>query len=51
MLSRLSRLQRVNAAVNGQADAIVTFNVRHFLPGAKQFPLDVLTPAQTLRKL
>ena len=41
----------LDAAVNGQANAIVTFNVRHFLPGAKQFQLDVLTPAQTLRKL
>lgn len=41
----------LDAAVNGQANAIVTFNVRHFLPEAKQFPLDVLTPAQTLRKL
>jgi len=41
----------VDAAVNGHADAIVTFNLRHFLPAAKQFQLDVLTPAQTLRGL
>jgi putative PIN family toxin of toxin-antitoxin system len=41
----------VDAAVNGHADAIVTFNVRHFLPAAKQFQLDVLTPAQTLWRL
>jgi len=41
----------VDAAVNGQADAIVTFNVRHFRPAATQFHLDVLTPAQTLRRL
>jgi len=41
----------VDAAVNGQAEAIVTFNVRDFLPGARQFQLDVLTPAQTLRRL
>jgi putative PIN family toxin of toxin-antitoxin system len=41
----------VDAAVNGQANAIITFNVRHFLPAVKQFQLDVLTPAQTLRRL
>ena len=41
----------VDAAVNGQAEAIVTFNVRDFLPGARQFQLDVFTPAQTLRRL
>src|SRR5262245_42623674 len=41
----------LEAAVNGQADVIVTFNVRDYLPGANQFHLAVLTPAQTLRRL
>ena len=41
----------LDASMNGQANAIVTFNVRHFLPAAKQFQLDVLTPAQALRRL
>src|SRR5262249_10867069 len=41
----------LDAAVNGQADTIVTFNRRDFLPGATQFQLSVLTPAQTLRRL
>jgi putative PIN family toxin of toxin-antitoxin system len=41
----------LDAAVNGRAEIIVTFNVRHYLPGASQFHLDVLTPAQTLRRL
>jgi predicted nucleic acid-binding protein len=41
----------LDAAVNGQADAIVTFNLRDFLPGARKFALTVLTPAQTLRRL
>jgi predicted nucleic acid-binding protein len=41
----------LDAAVNGQVEAIVTFNVRDFLPGARRFQLDVLTPAQTLRRL
>lgn len=40
----------LDAAVNGQADAIVTFNLRDFLPGASKFALTVLTPAQTLRR-
>lgn len=41
----------LDAAVNGQAEAIVTFNRRDFLPGATQFQLNILTPAQTLRRL
>ena len=41
----------LDAAVNGRAEAIVTFNVRDFLPGATRFRLAVLTPAQTLRRL
>jgi putative PIN family toxin of toxin-antitoxin system len=40
----------LDAAVNGQADALVTFNLRHFLPGVSKFQLAVLTPAQTLRR-
>jgi len=41
----------LDAAVNGRAHAIVTFNVQDFLPEAKQFPLEVLTPADVLRRL
>jgi putative PIN family toxin of toxin-antitoxin system len=41
----------LNAAVNGGADAIVTFNVGDFLPGATPFQLEVLTPAEALRRL
>ena len=41
----------LDAAVNGQAEAIVTFNRRDFLPAAATFQLEVLTPAQTLRRL
>jgi putative PIN family toxin of toxin-antitoxin system len=41
----------LDAAVNGGADAIVTFNVNDFLPGAAQFQLEVLTPAEILRRL
>jgi putative PIN family toxin of toxin-antitoxin system len=41
----------LNAAVNGGADAIVTFNVGDFLPGATPSELEVLTPAEALRRL
>jgi hypothetical protein len=41
----------LDAAVNGQAEVIATFNRRDFLPGTQLFPLAVLAPAQTLRRL
>jgi putative PIN family toxin of toxin-antitoxin system len=41
----------LDAAVNGGVGAIVTFNVHDFLPGAAQFQLEVLTPAETLQRL
>ena len=40
----------LEAAVNGRADAIVTFNVRDFGP-AKTFGVLVSTPAEVLRRL
>jgi predicted nucleic acid-binding protein len=41
----------LDTAVNGQADAIVTFNVRAFLPEARQFQIEVLAPREALRRL
>ena len=41
----------LDAAVNGQADAIVTFNVQDFLPEARQFQLEIWTPREALRRL
>jgi predicted nucleic acid-binding protein len=41
----------LDAAVNGQAEAIGTCNVQDFLPGARQFHLEVLTPAEALQRL
>jgi putative PIN family toxin of toxin-antitoxin system len=41
----------LDAAVSGRAEVIVTFNVRDFLPEARRFDLDVLTPADVLRRL
>jgi predicted nucleic acid-binding protein len=37
----------LEAAVASGCDAIVTFNLRHFVP-ARRFGIDVLTPAQAL---
>jgi putative PIN family toxin of toxin-antitoxin system len=41
----------LDAAVNGQAEAIVTFNVQDYLPAVRQFHLEVLTPAEALQRL
>ena len=41
----------LEAAVNGQAAAIVTFNRRHFHPAAGRFGVDVLLPSEALRRL
>ena len=42
----------LETAVNGRVDALVTHNVRDFLPAAQRFGLVVMSPAQalTLRK-
>jgi hypothetical protein len=41
----------LEAAVNGRADGIVTFNVRDFGDIPTTFGIDVLTPAQAIRRL
>ncbi len=41
----------LEAAVNGQADAIVTFNRRDFEPAYKRFGIEVLSPGETLERL
>lgn len=41
----------LEAAVNGRADAIVTFNLRDFLPAAARFGLAVLQPGEALKKI
>jgi len=41
----------LDTAVNGRADAIVTFNVQDFLPAARQLQLEVWTPREALRRL
>ena len=41
----------LEAAVNGQADAIVTFNVRHFETAAARFGIAVIGPGDALRRI
>jgi putative PIN family toxin of toxin-antitoxin system len=40
----------LETAVNGQADAIVTFNRRDFLPQAERFGTAVLSPGEALKR-
>jgi putative PIN family toxin of toxin-antitoxin system len=40
----------LEAAINGRADAIVTYNVTDFAEVAKRFGIAVLTPAEFLRR-
>ena len=41
----------LEAAVNGRADAIATFNGRDFLPAAARFGVEVLLPRDALGRL
>ncbi len=41
----------LDAAVSGGAEAIVTFNTQDFLPGSNLFNMQILTPAQAIRRL
>jgi putative PIN family toxin of toxin-antitoxin system len=41
----------LETAVNGRADAIVTFNRRHFASVRKQFGIDALPPAEAVGRL
>ncbi len=41
----------LEAAVNGRADALVTFNIRDFGSMAEKFGVAVLSPGETVRRL
>ncbi len=41
----------LETAINGRADCIVTHNVRHFEPAAGSFGIDVILPAEALRRI
>ncbi len=40
----------LETAINGQADAIITFNLADFAGIPKQFSVEVLTPKQVLER-
>ena len=41
----------LEAAINGQAEAIVTHNRRDFEPAAQRFGIQVLSPAELLEQI
>lgn len=41
----------LEAAVNGRAGAIVTFNRRDFLPTTHRFGIEIVLPAEAIRRL
>ena len=41
----------LEAAVNGRASAIVTHNVHDFLPAARDFEIEVITPSVMLQRM
>ena len=41
----------LEVAVNGQADAIVTFNRRHFRPATERFGIEILSPGAAVERL
>ena len=41
----------LETAVHGRADVVVTFNLRDFEPATTRFGLEVMTPADALRRL
>ena len=41
----------LEAAINGGADAIVTFNLRHFQLGSSRFGIAVISPGEALRRI
>ena len=40
----------LEAAINGLADALVTHNVRDFLPAANNFGIEVITPGRIIKQ-
>lgn len=41
----------LEAAINGEADAITTFNSRHFERVSERFEIEILSPKDTLRRI
>lgn len=40
----------LETAINGRADCVVTFNIKHFTP-ASRFGIEIITPAVLMRRL
>ncbi len=41
----------LETAVNGYADAIITFNIRHYAPAAAQFGIALLRPGEAVYRI
>jgi predicted nucleic acid-binding protein len=41
----------LEAAINGRANAVVTYNIADFASAAKRFKISVLSPADLLKKV
>jgi predicted nucleic acid-binding protein len=41
----------LETAVNGSAEVVITFNRRHFEPAAARFGIEILAPAEAVRRL
>jgi hypothetical protein len=50
LISSFSRLPVLEAAVNGDADALVTFNRKHFANVPARFGIKLLLPSEALRR-
>jgi predicted nucleic acid-binding protein len=41
----------LEAAINGEADAVVTYNIADFAEAAERFETSIMRPAELLRKV
>jgi predicted nucleic acid-binding protein len=41
----------LEAAINGRADALVTYNIKHFAAAGERFGIPILRPADVLREV
>jgi len=41
----------LEAAINGRADALVTYNVKHFAVPGDRFTIPIVRPTELLRKV
>jgi predicted nucleic acid-binding protein len=41
----------LETAANGHAEGVITFNRRHFEPAAPRFAIEIVAPAEAVRRL